>query len=253
MRNMFSLSGKTILVTGSCGLVGKEICKALPEFGANVIATDVDDAKGKELEETVKGVRYSHLDITAPEQVKSAMSSMDQIDGVVNTAYPRNKNYGNNFEQVAYKDWVENVTMHLGGYYLVCREAILNMLDANTIGSVVNFGSIYGIQAPDFRVYEGLDMTSPIEYSAIKAGVINFTRYIASYFGGDGIRANVISPGGIYNGQPSSFVEEYESRVPLDRMAETEDIIGTVVYLLSEASSYVTGENIVVDGGWTIK
>ena len=109
------------------------------------------------------------------------------------------------------------------------------------------------MQAPDFTVYQGSDMTSPVEYSVLKAGVLNFTRYLASYLGSDGIRVNSVSPGGVFDEQPERFVEKYEQNVPLGRMADPEDLSGAVVYLLSDAASYVTGHNLVVDGGWTIK
>lgn len=250
---MFSLESKTVLVTGACGLLGKEICSTLSDQGAEVIATDVDNSQGEELESRLENVRYEHMDISDPEQVQTVIDTVEQVNGIVNAAYPRTEDYGSKFEQVTYQEWNQNVSLHLGGYYLVCRKAVLDMIKSGVTGSIVNFGSIYGVQAPDFQIYNELDMTSPVEYSAIKAGIINLTRYLASYVGEFGIRVNAISPGGVYNNQDSKFVERYEKQVPLGRMADPDDITGAVVYLLSDASSYVTGENIVIDGGWTIK
>jgi NAD(P)-dependent dehydrogenase (short-subunit alcohol dehydrogenase family) len=126
------------------------------------------------------------------------------------------------------------------------------MLDDGNSGSIVNFTSIYGMQAPDFSIYDGLDVTSPVEYSAIKGAILNLTRYLASYLGSDGIRVNAVSPGGVFDGQAEQFVERYEQKVPLSRMARPEDVLGAVVFLLSDASAYVTGHNLVVDGGWSI-
>jgi NAD(P)-dependent dehydrogenase (short-subunit alcohol dehydrogenase family) len=119
-------------------------------------------------------------------------------------------------------------------------------------GSVVSFGSTYGVQAPDFSVYDGTEMTSPVEYAAIKGGVRNLTRYMASYLGRDGVRVNTVSPGGVFDDQHPTFVAEYERRTPLGRMARPEDFVGPVVFLLSDAAAYVTGHDLRVDGGWTI-
>lgn len=120
-------------------------------------------------------------------------------------------------------------------------------------GAIVNVGSIYGIQTPDLNVNEGTDMTSPAAYSVIKGAVVNLSRYLASYLGEHGIRVNTISPGGVLDDQPRAFVEHYEERVPLGRMARLEDLQGAIVYLFSDAAAYVTGHNLVVDGGWTIQ
>jgi NAD(P)-dependent dehydrogenase (short-subunit alcohol dehydrogenase family) len=127
------------------------------------------------------------------------------------------------------------------------------MVERGTGGCIVNLGSIYGVRAPDFSVYEGTDMTSPVEYAGIKGGVINLTRYLASYFGEQGIRANTVSPGGVFNNQNERFVQNYKERTPLGRMAEPEDVANTILYLVSDAASYVTGQNIVVDGGFSVQ
>ena len=119
-------------------------------------------------------------------------------------------------------------------------------------GSIINLGSIYGIQGNDFTIYEKTDITSPAAYSAIKGGIINFTRYLASYFGRDGIRVNSVCPGGIFDSQNKIFVKNYEHKVPLKRMGKPEDVASTVLFLASDASSYITGATIMVDGGWTI-
>lgn len=118
-------------------------------------------------------------------------------------------------------------------------------------GSIINIGSTYGVVAPDFSIYEGTQMTMPAAYSAIKGGLITFTKYLAAYYGKDKVRANVVSPGGIFDHQPKSFVEKYSKRVPLGRMGEPSDVAGAVVFLASDASKYVTGHNLMVDGGWT--
>jgi NAD(P)-dependent dehydrogenase (short-subunit alcohol dehydrogenase family) len=118
-------------------------------------------------------------------------------------------------------------------------------------GSIINLASIYGIVAPDFSIYEGTELTMPVAYASIKAGIIALTKYIATYFGHDNIRANTVSPGGIYDNQPPSFVDKYSRKTPLGRMGNPSEIVGAVIYLASDASSFVTGHNLTVDGGWT--
>jgi NAD(P)-dependent dehydrogenase (short-subunit alcohol dehydrogenase family) len=138
----------------------------------------------------------------------------------------------------------------MGGYFFASRAAA-EIMKRHHNGSIINFASIYGISAPDFGLYKGTSLTMPPAYSAIKGGIIAFTKYLATYYAPYGIRANVVSPGGVENGQPSAFVRRYSQKTPLGRMARPEDLVGAVIYLASDASSYVTGTNLVVDGGWT--
>jgi len=200
---------------------------------------------------------YVRLDVTDPDSIVSACDGAEatygHIDGLVNTAYPKTEDYGDYFEDVRLGTWNRHVSDHLGGYFATCKEVAARMVADGTAGSIVNYGSIYGVQAPDFSIYDGTEMTSPVEYSAIKGGILNFTRYLASYLGPDGICVNAVSPGGIYNGQDETFVDNYEEEVPLGRMADPLDVMGPTIFLLSDASAYVTGHNLVVDGGWTIQ
>ncbi|MFD1585899.1 oxidoreductase [Halorientalis brevis] len=255
--NLFDLTGDVVLVTGGGGLIGTEVCQAIDHHGAAVVVAEFDEERGRKVAEKLDRGEFVSLDITNPTSVDAVyeyvISEHGRLDGLVNLAYPRTDDYGQSFESVDKEELIKNVSMHLGGYYAVTKAAVLKMLEHGCEGSIVNFSSIYGMQAPDFTVYEGTHMTSPVEYSVLKAGVLNFTRYLASYLGSDGIRVNSVSPGGVFDEQPEQFVENYERNVPLGRMAEPEDVSGAVVYLLSAAASYVTGHNIVVDGGWTIK
>ena len=176
-----------------------------------------------------------------------------RLDGMVNLAYPKSPNYGKRLEQVDADQMNQNLTMQLGSTFAICK-AVCDMMTGNKGGgAIVTFGSTYGIQAPDFTVYEGTEMTSPVEYAAIKGGVLNLTRYLASYYGPEGVRVNAVSPGGVFDDQDPRFVRQYEERVPLGRMAEPEDIAGAVRFLLSDEAAYITGHNLVVDGGWTIR
>jgi NAD(P)-dependent dehydrogenase (short-subunit alcohol dehydrogenase family) len=253
---MFELDDRVALVTGGAGLIGEAVCEALVEQGAHVALVEPDESYGREAADRLgSDATFYRADVTEEESVaalfEAVTSDYERLDVLVNCAYPRNEAYGRPFEEVTYDDWRENVLAHLGGYYLTSRAAGFLMADQDDGGSIVNLGSIYGTCAPDFSVYEGLDMTSPVEYAAIKGGIINFTRYLASYLGHEGVRANVVSPGGVFDDQPEPFVERYEARTLLGRMAEPGDVAGAVAYLASDAAAYVTGQNLVVDGGLT--
>lgn len=254
---MFELDGRVALVTGGAGLIGEAVCAALIEQGARVAVAEADEEPGAGAADRLgPDATFHRADVTDEGSVSRLVDAVaadhDRLDVLVNCAYPRNEAYGRPYEAVTYADWCENVIDHLGGYYLTSRAAGAVMADQADGGSIVNLGSIYGVAAPDFSVYEGLDMTSPVEYAAIKGGIINLTRYLASYLGDEGVRANVVSPGGVFDDQPEAFVERYEARTPLGRMASPEDVAGAVAYLASDAAGYVTGQNLVVDGGWTV-
>jgi NAD(P)-dependent dehydrogenase (short-subunit alcohol dehydrogenase family) len=184
--------------------------------------------------------------------INTTLNKFKKIDALVNNAYPRNKNYGRIFEEVSYEDFCENVNMHLGGYFLITQQVAKVMMKQN-YGNIVNMASIYGFSAPKFEIYGGTDITMPVEYAAIKGAIINLTKYLASCLGKYNIRVNSISPGGVFNNQPESFVKKYSEKVVFGkRMANTDDLIGVLLFLLSSASKYITGQNIVVDGGFTL-
>jgi NAD(P)-dependent dehydrogenase (short-subunit alcohol dehydrogenase family) len=254
---LFDLTGDVVLVTGGGGLIGADVCRAIECHGGTAIVAEYDEERGVVVASQLERGEFVHLDITDPASIDEVcdyvFAEYGRLDGLVNLAYPRTEDYGQVFESVDKDDLIENISLHLGGYYAMTRTAVLRMLEHECEGSVVNFSSIYGMQAPDFSIYDGTDMTSPVEYAILKAGLLNFTRYLASYLGAYEIRVNGVSPGGVFDGQRERFIENYERNVPLGRMAEPEDVLGAVVYLLSDATSYVTGHNLVVDGGWTIK
>ena len=252
-EKIFHLKGKVILVTGGLGLIGREIVKGIRDFKGIVVCADVLDEQNVYLED---GVHYIKMDISSEESVKEGLKNIlekfNKINGLVNTAYPRTRNYGKlDMEEMPWDEWNENLRMHLGGYFLASREVAKIMKNLNIKGSIVNFGSTYGVVGPDFSIYEGTEMKNPSEYAAIKGGIINLTRYLATYYAKYGIRFNTVSPGGVFDHQPSKFVERYVKRTPLGRMANPDDIVGAVIFLLSDASKYVTGINLMVDGGWT--
>jgi NAD(P)-dependent dehydrogenase (short-subunit alcohol dehydrogenase family) len=244
---MFSLENKVIVVTGSNGLLGKAIAGGVAAAGALVIGLDIKFAQESE--------NNIVCDITSEEDVKRAIDNIKRkygrIDGWVNNAYPRTADWGKPINEITMETWKTNVDLHMNSYFM-CSRLILENMKEQRSGAVVNMGSIYGVQAPDFTVYEGTQMTSAVGYSAIKGGIINLTRYLASYYGQYNLRANCVSPGGVFDNQPVSFVQSYEKKVPLKRMANPGDIAPSIAFLLSDEASYITGHNLLVDGGWTI-
>jgi NAD(P)-dependent dehydrogenase (short-subunit alcohol dehydrogenase family) len=243
---MFSINDKVIVITGGNGLLGKQMVSTFREQGATVVAADIYFEEKSEDDFII--------DITDENSVKEGIAAIvkkyNRIDGWVNNAYPRTKDWGNKFEDISPESWRKNVDMHLNGYFLCCQ-VVLEQMKNQRFGSLINMSSIYGLVGPDFTVYEGTEMTMPAAYSAIKGGLNNFTRYLASYYGAYQIRVNTVSPGGIFDNQPESFVNNYNKKVPMKRMGSPKDIVSAVYFLLTDDSSYVTGHNLVVDGGWS--
>lgn len=254
----FSLEGKIAFVTGGAGLIGTEVTRILAEAGGKVIILDIDLDKARKLQQQLKKeglkVEYKMFDVTNLSQLNHAIDDLlreyGSIDIWVNSAYPRTTDWGNKVEDLKLESWQKNIDIHLNSYSWISRKVCLVMKKQEG-GSLINFGSIYGIVGNDFTIYEGTDLNPPMAYSAIKAGIINLGRYLASYFGKYNVRVNTICPGGIFDNQNFSFVKNYEKRTPLKRMGKPGDLAGPVLFLASDASSYVTGITLMVDGGWT--
>lgn len=251
-KNLFSCENRTAIVAGGSGLIGREIVKGLAQYGAQVYIADQNEDAARAL--FSDNIKFIYLNITDEQSVRCTLQQIvlesGKIDILVNCAYPRTNDWGAKFENVKFESWKQNVDDHLGGYFLMCKEAARIMKEHGG-GSIINLSSIYGVVAPDFSIYEGTEMTMPAAYSPIKAGIIAMTKYIATYFASEGIRANTISPGGIFDNQALSFVEKYSQKTPMGRMGKPREIVGAVIFLASDASTFVTGQNILVDGGWT--
>ena len=252
-KKLFSCKDKVAVVTGGLGLIGKEIAIALNEFEAKVFIADLSK-NGPSITKGKNNIEFIHFDITSETIMSKALNTIikryGKIDIFINSAYPKTKDWGEKLEKIPFESWKTNVNDHLGGYFLSSRMAAETMKKSGG-GTIINIASIYGIVGPDFSIYENTDITMPAAYSAIKGGVISFTKYLATYYAENNIRANVISPGGILDRQPKSFVQKYAKKTPLGRMGRPTDVTGAVIFLSSDASSYITGQNIVVDGGWT--
>lgn len=250
----FSLKNKIAVVTGGAGLIGKPASLGLAQAGAKVYIADIDEKAGVKLEKQNKKLKWIKLDITNIKSINSCINKIvkenKKIDIWVNCAYPKTSDWNDKFEEVKYESWKKNVDMHLNGYFLCCQKIAEHMKKQKN-GSIINFSSIYGAVGPDFSIYEKTNSTMPAAYSAIKGGIITFTKYLATYLAKYDIRVNAICPGGIFDNQPKNFVKKYEEKTPMRRMGKPEDIAGSVIFLASDAASYITGHVLMVDGGWT--
>lgn len=245
---MKRLENKVIVVTGGNGLLGSKIINDIIQEGGIAINAELNVPNSEDL--TLIDCDITD-EISTKRMIDKILEKYGKIDGLVNNAYPRTADWSDKFENIKYSSWKSNVDMQMNSIFLLCQ-SVLNHMKTQKRGSIINIASIYGVVGPDFSLYEGTEMTMPAAYSAIKGGVINFTRYLASYYGASKIRVNCVSPGGVFNNQNSDFVNKYEAKVPMKRMALPEDIAPCVSFLLSDSSSYITGQNIIIDGGWTI-
>lgn len=263
---LFSLKNKVAIVTGALGLIGKEHCNALSEAGANVIVADLDEANCEEFTKTLftESICVS-LDVTKKDSIYNlrdmVLKKFGHIDILVNNAAindmfedPKAATEQSKFENYPLELWQKSIDVNLTGVFL-CSQILGTEMAKQKSGSIINIASTYGITAPDQSLYIKKDGTQsffkPPAYSATKGAVIMFTRYLAAYWGKDGVRVNTLTPGGVENNQDEFFIEKYSSKTPLGRMAKPTDYKGALIFLASDASSYMTGANLVVDGGWT--
>lgn len=241
------LTEKIIIVTGGGGLLGQQIIERLTSEGAICVNFEINVSDTKDS-------LLINVDVTNEASVKDGVEKVfrnfGRIDGLVNNAYPRTKDWGRKFEGIEFDSWRKNVDSQLNSCFLL-SQVVSKYMVQQKFGAIVNMASIYGVVGPTFSVYEGTEMTMPAAYSAIKGGLVNFTKYLSAYLGEFQIRVNAVSPGGIFDNQPESFVKKYEQIVPLKRMGNPKDISPAVAFLLSDDAKYITGQNLIIDGGWT--
>ena len=266
MNELFSLKGRVSIVTGALGLIGKEHCKALSEAGSCVVVADLEGKACRDFADTLGNDSVGvELDVTSKTSVESACSEIlkktGSIDVLVNNAAindmfenPAMALEKSMFENYPLEMWQRSIDVNVTGIFL-CSQVFGSEMARSGKGSIINVASTYGITAPDQSLYIDKNgrqkfYKSPA-YPATKGAVISFTRFLAAYWGGRGVRVNTLSPGGVENSQDEFFVHNYSKRTPLGRMADRTDYKGAVVFLASDASSYMTGANLVVDGGWT--
>jgi NAD(P)-dependent dehydrogenase (short-subunit alcohol dehydrogenase family) len=266
VSDLFDLSDKVCIVTGALGLIGKDFCRALAEAGGSVVVTDIDHNACVDRAMQLGSKAMGHgADITSAESLTklrdAVLAKYGHIDVLVNNAAINDKfesptaaAKASMMEHYPLELWKRSLEANVTGTFLACQILGTPMAERHR-GSIVNIASTYGIVAPDQGLYKKPDGTQPFykspAYPTTKAAVLGFTRFLAAYWGPTGVRVNALSPGGVENGQDGYFVEAYAKRTPLGRMAAPRDYAGAIVYLASDASSYMTGANLVVDGGWT--
>ena len=265
----FDMTGKTVIITGAAGLLGKQFSIALAQAGANVVVADLAGIPAAENANEIKEMGLNaiavEVDITDPNSTKAmverALTAFGSVDVLVNSAAldPKFDSANilsqnvNEFETYPLSSWKQALEVNLTGMFLASQAAVLPMLEQGR-GVVVNISSMYGLVGPDQRLYERPDGTrqfKPVYYSVTKAGVLGFTRYLATYYAGKNIRVNALTPGGVFNDHDAIFTAQYSARTVLGRMANLDDMNAAMLFLCSDASSYMTGSNLVVDGGWT--
>lgn len=269
--NLFDLSGRVAVVTGGAGLLGAEFCRTLAQAGAAVLVADLNASAAEAIAGSLQeqGCRSSgfRLDVTDPASTQAmaaaAIARFGALDVLVNSAALDPKfdphaldaqaGASGAFETYPLEAWKQALDVNLTGMFLCSQAAVRPMLDAGR-GVIINICSMYGLVGPDQRLYEAPDQPvrfKPAYYSVTKAGVLGLTHYLATYYAGKNLRVNALTPGGVFNGHDETFLKAYAARAVLGRMAQKSEMNGALLFLASDASSYMTGANLVVDGGWT--
>lgn len=267
MKNSFGLENKVVAISGGAGIIGKNMVSAMLAQGAKVVILERNIELANSLlteyftDFNAERVIALECDITQEEQLRSVyqaiLDTYGPVTTLVNNAASKSDNFFEPFESFPEEDWDFIMGVNVKGPMLSSKVFGAEMVRRGIQGSIINTLSIYGIVAPDQRIYEGSEyegraINTPAVYSASKAALWGLTKYLSTYWGDKGIRVNAITPGGVFSGQNDTFVERYSARIPLGRMAEETELSGALVFLASEASSYVTGQNIIVDGGLTV-
>ncbi|BFT31113.1 oxidoreductase [Alteromonas sp. D210916BOD_24] len=252
------LENKVILVAGAAGLLGSRVVEQLLQHGAQVIATDLTRERLEQqlgqlgVDTASADISIRGLNLLDKQEVIAFFQSLGTLDGAVNCSYPRNKHYGKHFYDVDVDSFNDNVAMHLGSAFLFTQQCAAHFERQQHPLSLVNMSSIYGVVAPKFDVYDHTNMTMPVEYAAIKSAIQHISRYASAYVDNSQFRVNCVSPGGILDGQPSDFVKAYQSYTHGTGMLDSKDVVGPIVYLLSDLSNHMTGQNLILDDGFTL-
>ncbi len=260
MENIFDISNKVAVITGGAGLLGVQFAKVLADYGANVILTDYDinECKKKVKELSNENIIAMKLDVTLKSDwidvLAKIFNDYGSIDILVNSAAYTNKtktdSFNNTFENTTLESWNQMLNVNLTGSFLGCQTVAKYMKEKKE-GSIINISSLYGVVSPNHKMYPGTGIVQPVAYTVSKHGVMGLTKYAATWFAEDGIRVNSITPGGIQDEHSDLFLERFAQLSPNGRMSRKDELDGALIFLASNASSSVVGQNIIVDGGWT--
>ncbi len=264
LPSKFDLGGKVALVTGGAGILGQHFCEGLLNAGAQVAVVDVDGAAAQAVAERLgAGAAGFGCDVSQAASVQACVQAVldrfGRIDVLHNNAASKSRDvraFFTPFEDYPLDTWREVMSVNIDGMFLMAQAVGRHMVARGGGGAVIQTASIYGLVGPDARIYEGSDylggaINTPAVYAASKAAVVGLTRWLATHWAQQGIRVNCLVPGGVSSGQNSTFSERYSERVPMGRMARADEMVPALLYLASDASSYVTGQVLAVDGGWT--
>ena len=259
-KDKFDLTGNFIVVTGACGLIGKAFCEAICQFGANVIVVDIESANPKGFaKELSKKHNREMLGFTVDVSCKDSVLELKSqilnktkiINGLVNAHQNKSHLIFEKFEDLNENNWDKVVQVNLRGTFLMCQ-IIGSYMAENGGGKIVNLPSTYSVVAPNQNLYKGTHMGCPAAYSASKGGIESLSKYLAAYWASNNIQVNMITPHGVWNNHEKQFEENFAKFSPMERMSYNHEVAGSLIYLLSNASSYVTGDNLLVEGGWTV-
>jgi len=269
VEKWFRLEGKTAVVTGAVGILGKHFCRGLSSVGADVAVIDLDEDSCQNFANELRQEYGTNAmgvacDVTSPgevgKMVEEVVGTLGKINVLHNNAASKSEDvveFFASFEDYTFTQWRDIMNVNIDGMFLVAQAVGKQMLAQGKGGSIIQTASIYGVVAPDHRIYEGseymgVEINTPAVYATSKAAVIGLTKYLATYWAKDNIRVNAITPGGVESGQNEEFQSLYSSRVPMGRMGQPSEMVAALLYLASDASSYVTGQNLIVDGGLTV-
>jgi len=251
------LKDNVVAITGGAGLIGTAFSKAIIENGGRVIIGDISSKRGQDLQDKFGADKALFITVDTSDTnsidkfLELGKNHFGKIDSAIHCAYPRSEQWGTKFEELKADGLKEDLFHQLGGAILFSQR-LISFYREQGYGNLVHISSIQGVATPKFEHYKGTKMVSPIEYSAIKSGIISITKYLAKYYKGQNIRVNCISPGGILDNQPEVFLEKYNSTCSSKGMMSSQDLNGTIMYLLSDMSQYINGQNIIIDDGWSL-
>ncbi|MEY3399139.1 MAG: hypothetical protein RL220_1733 [Bacteroidota bacterium] len=260
-KDRFDLVGRVVVVTGACGLIGRAICEAICQMEGIVVVADVPEANPEKFAEELferhgRIMLGVGLDVSKREEVQrlfdTIMETYGRFEGLVCAHQNKSNLKFVPFEKVTDENWDKVIEVNLKGTFLLCQILGSYMAEFPKYGSIITFPSTYSVVAPNQNLYEGTSLGCPAEYSASKGGIDALSRYLASYWGTKGVRVNMITPHGVWNNHEPKFESNFARFTPMRRMSYNHEVANAAVFLLSDSASYVTGHNLMVDGGWTV-